>query len=196
MANLITLEEYKEAEGIQSPKEDLRIEALIPSVSQLVKTYCANSILDYYSTNKTEVINVNWDTDVIQLTESPVNTIVSVEERASYQDSYVTLTEAAYEFYLDTSTDSLFRTTGGRNYRNWQKGPGAVRVVYTAGYETVPADLQLAVIDLITYYIKDEHKERKTLAGATMQNQASTSQRNNVAFPDHIKRVLDLYKNF
>ena len=196
MANLITLEEYKEAEGIQSPKEDLRIEALIPSVSQLVKTYCANSIVDYYSTNKTEVINVNWDTDVIQLTESPVNTIVSVEERASYQDSYVTLTEAAYEFYLDTSTDSLFRTTGGRNYRNWQKGPGAVRVVYTAGYETVPADLQLAVIDLITYYIKDEHKERKTLAGATMQNQASTSQRNNVAFPDHIKRVLDLYKNF
>jgi len=196
MANLITLEEYKEAEGIQSPKEDLRIEALIPSVSQLVKTYCANSIVDYYSTNKTEVINVNWDTDVIQLTESPVNTIVSVEERASYQDSYVTLTEAAYEFYFDGSTDSLFRTTGGRNYRNWQKGPGAVRVVYTAGYETVPADLQLAVIDLITYYIKDEHKERKTLAGATMQNQASTSQRNNVAFPDHIKRVLDLYKNF
>jgi len=196
MANLITLEEYKEAEGIQSPKEDLRIEALIPSVSQLVKTYCANSIVDYYSTNKTEVINVNWDTDVIQLTESPVNTIVSVEERASYQDSYVTLTEGAYEFYFDGSTDSLFRTTGGRNYRNWQKGPGAVRVVYTAGYETVPADLQLAVIDLITYYIKDEHKERKTLAGATMQNQASTSQRNNVAFPDHIKRVLDLYKNF
>src|SRR5210317_284563 len=196
MANLITLEEYKEAEGIQSPKEDLRIEALIPSVSQLVKTYCANSIVDYYSTNKTDVINVNWDTDVIQLTESPVNTIVSVEERASYQDSYVTLTEAAYEFYFDPSTDSLFRTTGGRNYRNWQKGPGAVRVVYTAGYETVPADLQLAVIDLITYYIKDEHKERKTLAGATMQNQASTSQRNNVAFPDHIKRVLDLYKNF
>ena len=196
MANLITLEEYKEAEGIQSPKEDLRIEALIPSVSQLVKTYCANSIVDYYSTNKTEVINVNWDTDVIQLTESPVNTIVSVEERASYQDSYVTLTEAAYEFYFDASTDSLFRTTGGRNYRNWQKGPGAVRVVYTAGYETVPADLQLAVIDLITYYIKDEHKERRTLAGASVQNQASTSQRNNVAFPDHIKRVLDLYKNF
>jgi hypothetical protein len=196
MTNLITLEEYKEAEGIQSPKEDLRIEALIPSVSQLVKTYCANSIVDYYSTNKTETINVTWDTEVIQLTESPVNTIVSVEERPSYQDAYVTLTEAAYEFYFDSSTDSVFRTTGGRNYRNWQKGPGAVRVVYTAGYETVPADLQLAVIDLVTYYLKDEHKERKTLAGATMQNQASTSQRNNVAFPDHIKRVLDLYKNF
>jgi hypothetical protein len=38
MANLITLEEYKEAEGIGSPKEDLRISALVPAVSQLVKT--------------------------------------------------------------------------------------------------------------------------------------------------------------
>jgi len=196
MANLITLEEYKTAEGIQSPKEDLRIEALIPSVSQLVKTYCGNSIVDYYSTNKTEVININWDTYIVQLTESPVNTIVSVEERETYQESYTTLTTGAYEYYLDTATDSLLRTTGGSVYRNWPKGPGAVRVVYTAGYETIPSDLQLAVIDLITYYLKDEHKERKTLAGASVQNQASTSQRNNVAFPDHIKRVLDLYKNF
>jgi len=56
--------------------------------------------------------------------------------------------------------------------------------------------LRLAVTDLITYYLKDEHKERRTIAGASIQNQASTSQRNNVAFPDHIKRVLDLYKNF
>jgi len=196
MTDLITLEEYKEAEGIQSPKEDLRLEALIPAVSQLIKTYCGNSIVDYYSTNKTEVINVTWDTHMIQLTESPVNTIVSVEERASYQDSYVALTEANHEFYFDSNTDGLLRTTGGINFRNWRKGPGAVRVVYTAGYETVPKDLQLAVIDLITYYLKDEHKERRTLAGASVQNQASSSQRDNVAFPDHIKRVLDLYKNF
>ena len=196
MTNLITLEEYKEAEGIQSPKEDLRIEALIPAVSQLVKTYCGNSIVDYYSTNKTEVININWGTEVIHLTESPVNAIVSVEERDSYQSSYFQLTEANHEFYFDSTTDSILRTTGGRSYKHWAKGPGAVRVVYTAGYETVPADLQLAVIDLITYYFKDEHKERRTLAGASVQNQASSSQRNNVAFPDHIKRVLDLYKNF
>ena len=68
--------------------------------------------------------------------------------------------------------------------------------MYKAGYASLPSDLQLAVFDLITYYLKDEHKERRSIAGASIQNQSSTSQRNNVAFPDHIKRVLDLYKNF
>ena len=196
MANLITVEEYKESEGISSPKDDLRLNYLIPSVSQLVKTYCGNSFVDYYSTNKIDTINIDWDTHIVQLTESPVNTIVSVEERDTYEDSYNTLTTTAHEYYLDTATDSVIRTTGGSSYKNWRRGPGAVRITYTAGYASIPVDLRLAVTDLVTYYLKDEHKERRTIAGASIQNQASTSQRNNVAFPDHIKRVLDLYKNF
>lgn len=195
MANLVTVQEYKEAEGIASPKDDLRLNSLVPGVSQLIKTYCGNSIIDFYSTNKVEVIDISWDTHIVQLTESPVNTIVSVEERDSYASSYVTLSESSQDYYFDSKTDSIYRTTGS-TYRNWRNGPGAVRVTYTAGYESCPEDLKLAVFDLITYYLKDEHKERKTLAGATVQNQASTTQRNNVAFPDHIKRVLDLYKNF
>jgi hypothetical protein len=195
MTDLVTLIEYKAAEGINTPKNDEQLNKIIPSVSQLVKTYCANTFVDYYSTNKIDTINVDWDTHIVQLTESPVNTIVSVEERPNYGSSYLTLTTGAYEYYLDTITDSVIRTTNG-TYKNWSRGPGAVRVTYTAGYASVPADLRLAVFDLITYYLKDEHKERRSIAGASIQNQASSSQRNNVAFPDHIKRVLDLYKNF
>ena len=45
-------------------------------------------------------------------------------------------------------------------------------------------------------YLKDEHKQRQSIAGASIQNQGSSGQSNNVGFPDHIKRVLDLYKNF
>ena len=52
MANLITLQQFKDAEGIQSPKDDYKITRIIDSVSQMVKTYCANSFLDFYSTNK------------------------------------------------------------------------------------------------------------------------------------------------
>jgi len=195
MTDLVTLVQYKAAEGINTPKNDEQLNYIIPSVSQLVKTYCANSFVDYYSTNKVDTISVDWDTHIIQLTESPVNTIVSVEERSSYGSSYSTLTTGAFEYYLDSVTDSVIRTTNG-TYKNWARGPGAVRVTYTAGYSVLPDDLRLAVFDLITYYLKDEHKERRSIAGASIQNQASSSQRNNVAFPDHIKRVLDLYKNF
>ena len=196
MADLITLEEYKDAENINTTKDDTRLSALVVSVSQLVKTYCANSIIDFYSTNKTETFNIDWNSHIVQLTESPIVEVSLVQERDSYQESYTTLTTTAHEYFLDEKTDSIIRTNSGNTYKNWPRGAGAVKVVYKAGYASTPADLKLAVIDLVTYYHKDEHKQRRTIAGASIQNQTSTSQRNNVAFPDHIKRVLDLYKNF
>ena len=196
MADLVTLQDYKDAEGITSAKEDLRISALIPSVSQLVKTYCANSIVDFYSNNKIEDFDIYWDTPAVQLTESPVVSVVTVQERDGYDQSYTTLTTGTYEYYLDPRTDSIVRTNESGKRLNWKHGLGAVRVTYRAGYDSTPADLKLAIFDLITYYLRDEHKERRTLGGASIQNQSSTTQRNNVTFPDHIKRVLDLYKNF
>jgi hypothetical protein len=42
--------------------------------------------------------------------------------------------------------------------------------------------------------MKDEHKERRTLGGATLQNQGTAGIRTSTDFPDHIKRVLDLYR--
>jgi hypothetical protein len=194
MADLITIDEYKTSENIQSTKEDHRINSLISAVSALVKTYCGNSIVDHYSTNKIETFSINWSTNLVQLTETPIASIVSVEERDDYSSSYTTV--AATEYFMDASVDGIYRvsTTGGA--KNWPGGPASVKITYKAGYSECPADLQLAVIDLITYYMKDEHKARQTIAGASIQNNASSSQRNNVAFPDHIKRVLDLYKNF
>ena len=69
-----------------------------------------------------------------------------------------------------------------------------MKVVYTAGYSACPEDLKLAIFDLVKYYLKDERKERMSIGGATIENPVSTSIRNNVGFPDHIKRVLDMYK--
>ena len=196
MADLITLSDYKDIEGIGSPKEDLRISRIIPSVSELVKTYCGNSFVDFYSSNKVEDFDIYWDTFAVQLTESPIVSVVTVQERGGYDQSYDTLTTGAYQYYLDTSTDSIIRTNESGSRLNWKQGVGAVKITYRAGYSETPSDLKLAVVDLITYYLKDEHKERRTLGGASIQNQSSTTQRDNVAFPDHIKRVLDLYKNF
>lgn len=193
MTDLITLEQYKIHKGIKNPEKDDVIQNLITSISQLVKTYCATAFVDYYVTPIVETITIEFPTTAISLTEGPVVGIVSVEERANYSSAYTTLTEGAFNFYLDRSSDMLHRTNSS-GWQNWPVGPGAVRVEYTAGYAEIPADLKLAVFDLVSYYLYEEYKERRQLAGASITNQNSSTQWRNVDFPDHIKRVLDLYK--
>jgi hypothetical protein len=195
MANLISTSIYKTMTGITSTNQDTRISALCESVSQLVKTYCNNSFKDFVSDAKTEIYNIDYNEHFVQLTETPIIAITSVSERDNPTDTYTTLTNNE-DYYVDSVTDTVFRVDGSGNPKQFKSGKGAVKVVYTAGYSTLPQDLELAVMDLITYYLKDERKQRQTIAGASLNNQVSTSQRDNVGFPDHIKRVLDLYKNF
>jgi len=185
MADLISLNDYKELEGVTNTQHDARTEVIIDSVSQLVKTYCGNSIIDFYTSDKTEELTISFNTNQIQLTESPVNNIDSVQERDSETAAYTTLT-ASTDYVLDKATDIVYRIGS-----NWHKGVNSVKVVYNAGYSATPADLKLAVADLVTHYLKGEHKERRTITGATIQNQKS-----DLPFPDHIKRVLDLYKTY
>jgi len=92
MANLITLADYKTAEGIQATKDDAKLELLISSVSQLVKTYCNNTFIDHYSSAKTEVFDIVYGENFIQLTENPIVAIASVSERSTPSDSYTGLT--------------------------------------------------------------------------------------------------------
>lgn len=190
MADLITLDEYKTFQGIASTKEDDKLEILVPSISQLVKTYCASSIIDFYTTPKVEYFTLDYRTHLLQLTEGPIVSVSSVEIRETFTGSYTALSSSNY--FVDDKTDSIVRVES-TSYRDWPLGPNSVKITYTAGYENTPLDLKLAVVDLITYYAKDEYKVRQSLAGATRETSES-NMRNSPAFPDHIKRVLDLYK--
>ena len=169
MADLITVSEYKDAEGLRGEKDDDRLSIIVPQISDLVKKYCGTSFIDFFSTDK-------------------------VEERATYADTYTELTTGNYEYYVDFEADAIIRTDKNGNPKPYKKGMGAVRITYNAGFSTTPKDLQLALFDLVNYYMKDEHKERRVLGGANIQNQGTSGVRNNTDFPDHIKRVLDLYK--
>tara|TARA_Y100000356_G_scaffold127311_1_gene126061 strand:+ start:404 stop:1015 length:612 start_codon:yes stop_codon:yes gene_type:complete len=200
MANLCTLQEYKDFSGLKGVQEDARINTLIPQVTQVVKTYCGTSFIDYYSSNKTEYFDILDDmTSRVMLDESPLVSVSQVQERDDQASSYVTLitensdSSGKYEYILDTTTDSIIRTSStGTKY--FPKGHKAVKVVYRAGYSATPADLQLAVFDLIKYYMKDERKARMQIAGAMVENQSTSGITGNIGFPDHIKRILDFYK--
>ena len=198
MANLIDRQTYKDMQGITSTTNDFILSTFIDSVSQLVKTYCNNTFVDHFSVanKKIETFSIDYNTHFVQLTESPVNTIIAVKERTTISSAYTDIISTTSKWYLDSSTDSIYRSNGANGYQSFPTGPGAVVIEYTAGYSNVPEDLKLAVIDLVTYYFKDQTKSRQTIAGASLQVNPTSTMRGNIGFPDHIKRVLDLYKNY
>ena len=200
MADLITLQQYKDFAGLTGVTMDARINVIVDSVSQLVIYYCGTSFIDDYSSAKTEYFDIKDNrTTRVMLDEGPINTVTSVSERDSQADAYVTLitensdSSGKYEYIVDTMTDSIIRTDENVD-KSFPRGRKAVKVVYTAGYSACPEDLKLAIFDLVKYYLKDERKERMQIAGAMIENPVSTSIKNNAGFPDHIKRVLDMYK--
>jgi hypothetical protein len=200
MADLVTLQQYKDFAGLKSLEHDARINVVIDSVSQLVKSYCGTSLIDYASTNKVEYKTIKDSlVKTIILDESPLIQVVSVEERTTQADAYVTLitensdSSGKYEYIVEDESDSIVRTNSTGEI-SWAKGPKSVKITYKAGYTSTPQDLRLAVYDLIKYYMKDERKERMSIAGASVENALSSSLNGNIGFPDHIKRILDMYK--
>jgi hypothetical protein len=200
MADLVTLQQYKDFAGLKSLEHDARINVVIDSVSQLVKSYCGTSLIDYASTNKVEYKTIKDSlVKTIILDESPLIQVVSVEERTTQADAYVTLitensdSSGKYEYIVEDESDSIVRTNSTGEI-SWAKGPKSVKITYKAGYTSTPHDLRLAVYDLIKYYMKDERKERMSIAGASVENALSSSLNGNIGFPDHIKRILDMYK--
>ena len=200
MANLVTVNQYKDFAGITGVGQDAKLNVIIPSISQVIKTYCGTSFVDYYSTDKVEYFNIkDRETTAIMVDESPLVSVSQVQERQSQADAYVTLitensdNSGKYEYVIDIESDTIFRTTETTD-KAFPMGRKAVKVTYRAGYAATPQDLKLACFDLTKYYLKDERKDRMSIAGAQIQNSVSTSLRDNIDFPDHIKRILDFYK--
>ena len=200
MANLVTLREYKDFAGLTGVSEDAKLNVIIPSISQAVKTYCGTSIVDYYSSDKVEYLDIHDNsTFQIMVDESPLVSVSEVQERDGQSGTYTTLisensdNSGKYEYVVDTERDLITRTTATSD-KAFPKGRRAVKVTYRAGYSSTPADLKLACFDLVKYYLKDERKQAMTIAGAQIRNEVSTSLRENIDFPDHIKRILDFYK--
>ena len=159
MADLITVNEYKDAEGLRGEKDDDRLSVIVPQVSDLVKKYCGISFVDFFSTDKVEIFSVEDNfTNTIIVSESPIVSITKVEERQNYSDTYTELTTAKYEYYLDEEADAIIRTNASGNQIHWARGVGAVKITYKAGYASTHRDLQLALFDLVNYLIFSHHQ--------------------------------------
>lgn len=179
--NLITRQEYKAYVGIKSTNEDAAIDALIPRASQFVKAYCKRTFVDYMDAPRVDVYKGGSS---IILTETPVVSIVSVERSTDYGRTYAPLSE--YDSWVLDGYQLL--PTSDKVFPSLVRG---YRVTYFAGYDDVPPDLALAVMDLVTYYRKNDsvsHAQKASGSGS-LQIEYLTS----TTLPAHIRRVLDLY---
>lgn len=187
---LITLQEYKDAKGLSKSDDDAKLTVLIERVSDIIQTYLGYTLVGDPLENITEYISLDYDTDIVYLDRFPINSIVSVTEANPY--SY----DSTIHLPLAISLDYIFDATRGRLLRKngyWGTGINSIAVTYTAGFTETPSALKLAVIDLVTYYHKEEYKVSRSTGGASIQN-PDTSPSKQYDFPGHIKRVLDLYR--
>lgn len=181
--DLITKAEYKTYAGISSTNNDAALGILIPKVSDLVKTICRRSFVDYVDDAKVEYFE--GGTASYMPEESPVISVSSLEISEDYGNTYTALVE--YTDYAVNKRDGSIRCIN----RDFPVLINGYKVTYTAGYETIPADLKLALLDLISYYLKNDSAVHSTKSANpnTMQVEYITT----TNLPAHIKRVLDLY---
>lgn len=182
--SLVTKAEYKAYAGISSTTHDAVIDALIPKVSALVKSVCRRSFVDYVNDSKIEYHE--GGAAIIVPQEYPVLTVSSLEYSSDYGATYTALVEYT-DYALSKATDTIkaISTSG------FSVATNGYRLTYTAGYEILPDDLKLAILDLLTYYIKNDAAIHSNKAPGT--NTVQIEYVTTTSLPAHIKRVLDLY---
>lgn len=133
------------------------------------------------------------------LPDYPVQTIASVHEDGSRNfDSSTALTEGTH-FIVYESSGELVRLSGGptllsgrlvSNEGNWIKGRGVIKIVYKAGYGTVPDDIKLAAIVWGAAIMSRRNHHGKTTF--SLGNFSETFERGSM--PEFTREILNRYK--
>lgn len=190
MADLITLQEYKNYHTITSDTKDTKISLLISAVSALIEAHCARSFhLDTY----TEYHDAK--TNYVCLKNFPVTAVTSVKVSEDGGVTQTTLTENATDkggYLVDLDQGHIYTQIDTYKFLTSYDTPvKSLEVVYMAGYTEIPKDLKLVTMDLVNYYKDDEHKPIMAMGGASVDNPLPYSSNR---FPPHIQRVLDIYR--
>ena len=127
---------------------------------------------------------LDWCFGSLILAETPIVQVISVEKSTNYGQSYTKLTK-----FSDWVQDGDYIVSV--NPAGFEPLLNGYRVTYFGGFETVPDDLKLAILDLVTYYRKNDGAIHSSKAPGTNSVQIEYVSTTNL--PAHIKRVLDQY---
>lgn len=127
MTKMVTLTELKNHLAIQDDKHDQRLNALLRGAIAFVKSYCGRQFTYGTYTEQVEFVN-----GVGFINESPIDEVVSVVD--SMDNTYtVWYTTNLCMIKLETKTNNI------------------LTVAYKGGYNTIPEDLKLGVMQYCEY---------------------------------------------
>jgi len=186
---LSTRTAVKTALAIDGTGDDDRIDALLAAVTAQAETYCRRQ---FAQAERTEYPRVRgFGVTELALRNYPIAAIDSIyvsldRPRVWGADQLLTADE---EYVFDEDSGIVHRIDGC----SWPCAPQAIRVVYTAGYETIPADLQRSAEEVIAaklykardhqYHFTSFSKDDGTLTGIRFED-----------VPDNARAVWNLYR--
>lgn len=176
---LITRDEIRAMTPDIETRDDDTLDSLINQASRLAETVTRRKLK---SRDLTVVVDAPRSC-VLVLPEYPVNSV-----SALYVDSSRTWDSGALvtDYVLDADGGVLYRDHG------WGSARRSVRVEYNAGFETVPEDLQEAVVELVVWLAPRQisgasgNRIRRTPDGGEMEIE--------IGIPLHVERILRGYE--
>lgn len=184
--SLITVGDLKNFMGIDTPIYDEKLTMIVNAMTDYIESRCKRR---FQSTLYTEYVNGD-DSDHLMMKQYPITSITSVEENSNSDNSSNWATLAAEE-YFNIGPDleaGLIRKTS-RTF----KGTANYRVVYTAGYTTLPSDLKYAC-----YMLCSEAFNRSRSAGVKSESLGDHS----ITFEsismenDNVEKVIQRYRKY
>jgi uncharacterized phiE125 gp8 family phage protein len=171
--------------GISDSTQDAFIESLVNRSYKILETYLGRQIksqtlTEYYDGPKDNA------QDSLLLNVFPIISITSIYDDLDriWADSSL-LDPANYVVYKERGIVKLYRNEGF-----FQQGIQNIKVVYTAGYATIPGDIEDAGIQMVEHMFN-----RARTAGFQSQSLGGKSETyDNDEIPAAVKRVLRNYR--
>jgi len=181
VAVLASLVNYKATRGITDATNDTAFTHFLGVASAIVRRFCGvNPTNGFESTARTEKCD-GTGSGTILLIERPVTVLTSVSSltpsgtaSAIDLDAVRIDLDAGILYLADSRTQSIgsFGSFGSVGYGvetqpNWGSEPQSWQVVYTAGYSTIPLDLQEVVMQMADSLYANVGSNRAMLSEST-----------------------------
>ena len=182
MATLITLQDYKAYAGISNSNSDAKLTITLDLVEEFVETYCGRKFLSGTYTEQ-----LSSEASTLFPRNLPITSVTGL----SYIDTSKvsqSIDAADYIVYSEEGIVEIF----DHNALSVASILRPFSITYVGGFTSTPAALKLALMDLVTYYDKQQYINKTTSVNVNVLGQDDESEGSEL--PPHIKRVLDLYR--